>query len=143
MPCVRAKITATLLFRNGPTEEFLWTRRWINTTVQEITSWAKPERYAIRITQDRAPPLEVTVKEYIPTEGDWQCYAWQGKDGSVKKLDLGPFAIADIDATKRAFESYVDNNMEEYIENCLEGSRPIVQVTFAKALNMSAFGGVS
>lgn len=144
MPCIRAKITATFLFRNGPTDEFLWTRRWIGTTVQEISAWAQPDKHVIRITQDRcAEPLDIVVKEYVPTEGDQLHYSWKRKDGSEQDYRLGPYALADVENTKKAFEKYMDDQMNNYLTSCLSGSRPIVLETFTKALEMSLNGGVS
>ncbi|RPA79607.1 hypothetical protein BJ508DRAFT_211060 [Ascobolus immersus RN42] len=139
MPCIRAKITATTLFRLGPTEDYLWTKRWVGSTIQEIPNWAKPVKYHIQITQDRAPPLELIVQEYIPAEGDRQHYEWKRPDGTRGRYETGPYAVVNIEQTKKAFENYIDENMGCYLESCLEGSRPIVVTTFATALNSIDF----
>jgi hypothetical protein len=81
----------------------------------------------------------LVVQEYIPNDGDRQHYEWKRPDGTVGRYETGPYAVVNIEQTKKAFENYIDENMGSYLESCLEGSRPIVVTTFATAMNSIDF----
>lgn len=142
IPCFRARMTESELFRRGPTEEFLWTRRrWLKASPNDRSVWASPAK-GFTITQGMGLTLNLMAKQYKPLPDDRDTYTWVANGGNVGALSCPPFAISDIDDAQRTINRYVEDNTIRYIQEHVS-SNLILWESFSMALRMSNSKGSS
>ncbi|CUS12319.1 unnamed protein product [Tuber aestivum] len=142
IPCFRARMTESELFRRGPTEEFLWTRRrWLKASPNDRTVWASPAK-EFTVTQGMGLTLNLMAKQYKPLPDDRDNYTWIDQNGEVAALACPPYAISDIDRAQGTINRYVEDNIFRYIQEHVS-SNVILWESFSMALRMSSAKGSS
>lgn len=101
--------------------------------MKDLDGWADEERKRIQITLGICPePIELTVRKFIPKEGDILMRNWV--DGNTKKTKiLAAYAIDDIAAAAVGFRQYIDANAFLCMEQILANSETLVRETYAMA----------
>jgi hypothetical protein len=99
------------------------------------------------LTQDKGEgfqdALSVTVARFEPQPGDKTGYEWDDAAGQHHKMEMPPYLICDIEATRRNVREFSQRVRSAYIEAFLMDSNPIVYRTFQAALAYTAFSPVS
>ncbi|KAI1506264.1 hypothetical protein F5X99DRAFT_415506 [Biscogniauxia marginata] len=115
LPCLRWIITDSSLYREQPMPYQLFSRRWQNMDLVDITDWASNEVKTVVISQIFLDaPYEVEVREFIPVEGDMLEAVW--KSGSVvKRQQIPHYALSDMKKTAIMLEQFIDANIATYI----------------------------
>lgn len=159
LPCIRLKITDTSLFRLGllahiqatetylslmlplvSADDFLWTRRWLGKGVKDINTWEAPKMKQVNLIQhDGDDPITVTVKKFVPIEGDAVSYHWQTLEGT-RSLFCAPYALANVQEASRELKRHIKQSATSYIERFITGKSQILSATYAaiqRAINQN------
>jgi hypothetical protein len=143
--CFRPKIRDIEVFRRGPTIEFAWSRRWKSKDIKlEAKSIWKPITElptgrtdgfkVVELSQGHSSEkLRLRVREYNPEPGDKQYYSWYDED-SEHFYNTTPYAITDLGYARNAIKSFLDRNLEGYLDILLLNASPITKRTFETAL---------
>jgi hypothetical protein len=109
------------------------TTRWDGIQMKDMDGWAESGTRRIQITLGLcSEPIGLTVRKYIPIEGDVLARHWV--DGTVKKTKtLEPYAIANIHAAAAEFRQYIDTNAFQCIDSVLANSEPLIRETYNMA----------
>ncbi|TGZ76630.1 hypothetical protein EX30DRAFT_399137 [Ascodesmis nigricans] len=143
-PCYRSRVTSSELFRRGPTSSFLTTPRgvrWLKTSPTDPKVWRSSSR-VITISQGDNPvsathPLQLTIKLYHPQPGDQLSYTWTNSlTGELERLELPPYAIADIDAAEESVKRYINDHLSAHIAARVPG-HTLSRLIFDRALSLS------
>ncbi|KAI1407687.1 hypothetical protein F5Y13DRAFT_174416 [Hypoxylon sp. FL1857] len=106
-PCLRFKLAEIVLFREGGLN---LTKRWAGVKMKNLgpRDWTgeKPRTIAVSIGCTKHP-FEMTVKRFVPKDGDitWKC--WVDSKGTKRKTNIEPYALADIWKTAEEYKNYV------------------------------------
>ncbi|KAH6673450.1 hypothetical protein B0J14DRAFT_480841 [Halenospora varia] len=138
LPCLRYKVTDSILFRtgldympfykrhpmNGPTYgDFHINKEWVSATTRLLD-----------ITQDRGPvPLTLEVREFKPPSEE------NALDLKGRSMYYIPWAIVDAESAVRAVNAYADANVESYLDALLDDSNHLVWDVFHAAIRLSVF----
>lgn len=141
MPCFRARLSSSELFRQGPTDEFRWTqRKWLQTPFNDTKVWRSPQT-RLFVTQGMGLRLELVVKKYEPQPEDTDKYFWTDcSNGAKKSLEMPRYAVADISGAQDAINRYVGDHTESYIKKKIGSEETIPWKTFQMALKISNEG---
>jgi hypothetical protein len=141
IPCFRSRLSSSELFRQGPTDEFRWTKRkWLQTASNDTKVWRSPQTRLL-VTQGMGLQLELIVKQYEPQPDDQGGYTWiDHSTGATKLLTMPRYAVANISAAQDAINRYVSDYTEAYIVKKIGSHDTIPWKTFHMALRMSDEG---
>ncbi|KAK0642135.1 hypothetical protein B0T16DRAFT_421071 [Cercophora newfieldiana] len=133
LPCLRYKLTASVLYRTGKAPGLEFTFRWPVMKLRDIDGWASPEVKTIQVMSDVCPvPLQLVVKRFVPIPGkDSMHRSWMDHKKGVKKTkETTPYAIADMQKAALEMRDYVTNNVFSCMDFFLKGSDKLVKDTY-------------
>ncbi|KAF8846805.1 hypothetical protein BDZ45DRAFT_608397 [Acephala macrosclerotiorum] len=119
LPCLRYIISDASVYREQAAPYQLFSKRWQNMELIDITTWASEETKTIVISQIFLDaPYQVKVKEFVPVEGDMLEEQWNS--GSVVKSHKIPrYALADMEETAQMLQDFIDKSVAKYILGAL------------------------
>ncbi|KAJ9134634.1 hypothetical protein NKR23_g10060 [Pleurostoma richardsiae] len=112
VPCSRYKLTEITLFRKGG---LAITQRWKGATVRDVGDWApgEPDIRYVQMQQNLCKtPMCFAVRRFVPSSTDNISRSWMDR-GQMKKVDLAPYALADVEAAREVFGKYLDSHAFE------------------------------
>ncbi len=135
LPCVRFKITETILFKPGPVPGLEWTHRWRDMKVVDISEWRSPTTKRILTSEGfSSTPVELEVREFVPQEGDVLERHWHGPGGTKQSVKVPCFAIADMNTAKQAYIDYINQAGPEFFKGWFQGKDELLNKTYSAAL---------
>lgn len=135
-PCLRYKITDVKLYKPGQVPGYEWTRRWTNSITDPIQKWACPEVKVIRVSagySNRA--IELQVRKFIPQDGDKLSRTWD-HNGTKKSVAIPPYALIDLESTKSAYSSHIQDIMNDTIHTVLGSPDGLLCKTYFRAVRL-------
>lgn len=138
LPCLRYKITDSILFRTGLDYMPFYKRHpMVGPKFGDfhlVKIWESNITRFLDITQDRGPvPLTLEVRQFaVPFEEN----AFDLKGRGMYDI---PWAIADVNGAVKAINDYADANMLSYLDALLDKSNPLVWDVFQAAINTSFY----
>jgi hypothetical protein len=97
LPCLRWKLTETVLFRGG---NLGLTNRWEGTQMKDISSIDWDEDTRLHTIGMRLPfyskPVQWTVRKFIPLAGDSVARHWVDSNGVARHTQIEPYCLYDI-----------------------------------------------
>lgn len=137
LPCLRYKITDVRLFKPGQVRGFEWTRRWHDSIVENISSWASDEIKVIKVSEGyTSRPVELRVRRFVPQDGDKLDRSWV-VNGVKKSVAIPPYAIVDLDAARKAYAEHIERGIVECFKAVLRPGDGLLWRTYAMAWKMS------
>lgn len=120
MPCYRYIITEASLYREQKAPWQIFSRRWQSMDIVDISSsdWAPSSRIRTIMVSHLNVPTQFAfqVREFIPTAGDILVdEVTDPVEGTVTKVPLPRFAVADMKATAENMRGFVDGNVHNFI----------------------------
>ncbi|KAI0879902.1 uncharacterized protein GGS22DRAFT_176501 [Annulohypoxylon maeteangense] len=121
LPCLRWKLAEVTLYRDGGLG---LTKRWSGVKMKDLgpRDWETDEIRTIKIVIGcRKAPLELSVRKFRPINGDvtWKC--WVDAQGTTRRINIEPYALANIWETSRQYSKYVTNYaliaVAEYVDD--------------------------
>lgn len=120
----------------GPTDNFLWSRRWLGMRLKEITTWQSPDVKWVKLTQDYGgTSITVAVKKFIPLMGDTLTYSWNFPNGSGE-LECAPYALADVQHCIKELQRHIKEAVDQHVQTLLENKTGILSKTFSMILSI-------
>ncbi|KAJ3544754.1 hypothetical protein NM208_g2887 [Fusarium decemcellulare] len=117
MPCVRYRITDTMLYREQKAPYYLFSQRWQSMDLVDITDWASSEIRTIEISLDILhAPSQIKVRKFIPLPGDLLDETWV-KDGETIVYRLPTYAIANMNEAADSIAQMVEREASNYLWN--------------------------
>lgn len=110
LPCVRWKLTSTVLFRSGGLD-FTQRPGWEGTAMKDLgpSDWADEAPRTIHITLGLCDePIELNVRKFKPVAGDVTARPWTYR-GRKYWTEIEPYALADIQKFKKTYHDYITN----------------------------------
>ncbi|KAI5917058.1 hypothetical protein F4810DRAFT_94259 [Camillea tinctor] len=121
LPCLRWKLTETVLFREGGLD---LTARWTGVKVKDINprDWVDSRTRCISINLGLCKAsMVLSVKKFQPIQGDVTWRDWVDRNENARRTDIEPYALANINQTAKEYQGYVQNNaldaIWEYAQN--------------------------
>jgi hypothetical protein len=135
LPCLRTKVTnAISLYREQKAPNTVWTKRWKDFTIQNITEWASTRVRKIRLTQGiENTSYELEVREFVPMEGDLMEKFWT-VNGVRKAVKVPPYAIIDLEKAAKARLQFVNDNVGIYVTRGIDTSKALLRNTYERAI---------
>ena len=82
----------------------------------DISLWASDGARTIEVSPVFADaPFMLKVREFIPVEGDMIEEVWSDENGVIRKHEIPPYAIANMEESARSFQEYIDRAISKYI----------------------------
>jgi hypothetical protein len=138
LPCVRYRITDSVLFDKGEHPQYRWSQRWSSWDIVELDTWASNEVKTITVTQDvfGGATFRIQCREFIPVEGDSLARTWK-KDGETVYYKRAPYAILNMKETAKEIRRFVARNVGTSISYyILEKKDRLLSKTYAMAYSM-------
>ena len=134
LPCLRYKITDASVYREQFAPFQLFSQRWQNMNLVDITDWRSQKIEAIKVTQMFLhAPYFIAVREFIPLEGDVLEEKWT--DGDVTKSHrTPPYALADMQKTAQTMRCFLDRSIIPYIEGTIGNMDALLRSTYQMAI---------
>ncbi|KAI1493290.1 hypothetical protein F5X96DRAFT_237377 [Biscogniauxia mediterranea] len=120
LPCLRWKLTETVLFREGGLD---LTARWTGVKVKDINpkDWVDSKTRSISISLGLCnTSLVLSVKKFQPIRGDVTWRDWVDRNANAQRTDIEPYALANINQTAKDYLAYVNNNAADAIRRYAE-----------------------
>ncbi|KAK7402616.1 hypothetical protein QQX98_011628 [Neonectria punicea] len=137
LACIRYKVTDISLFRLGPSEDFVWSRRWLGKGLQEIATWQSKQVKWIKLTQGYGnASITISVKRFVPLPTDILSYKWEAPDGENKSLECAPYALANIEKVTSELQRHIKDNVIQHISALTEHKAPILGRTLTLILSL-------
>ncbi|KAK3328841.1 hypothetical protein B0H66DRAFT_571609 [Apodospora peruviana] len=134
LSCLRWKITDVKLFKPGQVQGHEWTKRWKDSVVDDIGSWAASELKTIHVTEGYTGKwVKLQVRRFQPQEGDRLERSWVS-NGQKKSVKIPPYAIVDMDAAKGAFDEYIKQGLFDCCKRLLGRKEELLWQTYAIAI---------
>lgn len=144
LPCLRYLITDASLYREQRAPYQLFSQRWQSMDLVDIDLWASDEIRKIEISPVFVnAPFELEVRRFVPFEGDMLQEKWTDENRNIKTHDIPPYAIASMEATAQAFQSYVDRNISTYLVGAIGNLDVLLWTTYTTAFQHSSEAAVS
>ncbi|KAK0732259.1 hypothetical protein B0H67DRAFT_478582 [Lasiosphaeris hirsuta] len=135
LPCIRYKVTDVPLFRLGPSDNYIWTKRWLGKSLKDISKWASEDTTSILLTQDHGgTAINVSVKKFIPVYGDTLNYFWITGSGHKKTLGCTPFAIANLEQVSAEVKRHIKQSVTEHVATFTDNRTAILSKTFSMVM---------
>ncbi|KAK4176547.1 hypothetical protein QBC36DRAFT_187225 [Triangularia setosa] len=120
MPCYRYIITDASLYREQKAPYQLFSRRWQSMDIVDIPSsdWAPSSNVRTIVVShiNVSTPFDFQVREFIPAEGDrLEDEVINPVNGTVTKVPLPRFAVAEMKTTAERMRGFVDRNIYNFI----------------------------
>ncbi|KAK0744774.1 hypothetical protein B0T21DRAFT_380941 [Apiosordaria backusii] len=141
MPCYRYIITDASLYREQKAPYQLFSRRWQSMDIVDIPSsdWAPSSRTrTIVVTHlNVSTPFAFQVREFMPAEGDkMEDEVIDPVDGTVTKMPIPRFAVAEMKNTAERMRAFVDGNIYNFITATV-GSDELLWETYLMAFRQT------
>jgi len=138
LPCLRYKITDTRLYRVGYVPGHVWSNRWQDEEMSDLSTWADSEIKTIHITQDYSPrSITLQVRKFAPVEGDMLCRSWA--HGSVtKSVELPPYAISNIKDAEKSYREFMNKEGKHFFPSTLEPKSGLIWETYNMTMSFSS-----
>ena len=141
MGCVRWKIMDVKLFKPGQVTGHEWTSRWRDSVVDEIGNWDSPELKTIHVTEGyTGQSVQLIVRRFRPQDGDKLSRSWVSADGSVKSVNIPPYAIVSMEEAKTALNRYIKMGLVECCKKLLGPQDQLLWQTYALAIRVLRLG---
>ncbi|KAK0716678.1 hypothetical protein B0T21DRAFT_318606 [Apiosordaria backusii] len=132
LPCIRYKVTDVPLFRDGSTDSFIWTKRWLGKGLKDIAKWGSGDTRLVTLTQEYGgTTIEVLVRRFLPTTGDILDYFWTTISGQKQVLECAPFAIVDLEQLGKELKRHVKESTYQYIVAFTTDRTAVLSKTFS------------
>ena len=143
LPCLRYKITDASVNREQIAPFQLFSQRWQDMDLVDITGWRSHETKTIEVTQTFLyAPYPIEVREFIPLEGDMLEEKWT--DGAVMKSHrIPPYALADMEKTAQTMRSFLDRSIITYVKGTIGNLDALLRTTYQMAIVYSQEAPVS
>ncbi|KAI0100470.1 hypothetical protein F4776DRAFT_658291 [Hypoxylon sp. NC0597] len=135
-PCLRFKLAEIILFREGGLN---LTKRWAGVKMKNLgpRDWTGEKARTIALSIGCTKhPFRLTVRRFVPKDGDTTWKYWVDSEGTRRKTDIEPYALADIWKTANEYKEYVHDYkfaaLREYANK--PGVDVLVQKTYKAAL---------
>lgn len=147
MPCYRYIITEASLYREQKAPWQIFSRRWQSMDIVDISSsdWAPSSRIRTIMVSHLNVPTQFAfqVREFIPTAGDiLEDEVTDPVEGTVTKVPLPRFAVADMKATAENMRGFVDGNVHNFI-TAMVGRDELLWETYLMAFRQVGLARVS
>ncbi|SPN96749.1 uncharacterized protein DNG_00269 [Cephalotrichum gorgonifer] len=137
LPCLRYKITDVRLFKPGQVRGFEWTRRWRDSIVDNISSWASDEVKVIHVSEGyTGRSVELRVRQFVPQDGDKLERSWV-VNGVKKSVAIPPYAIVDLEAARKSYAEHIDRGIVECLTAVVKPNDDLLWKTYRVAWKMS------
>jgi hypothetical protein len=138
LPCLRYKITDSVLFRTGLDYMPFYKRHlMIGPTYGDFhiaKDWVGAKTRFLDVTQDRSPiVLRLEVREFHPL------YEENPLDLKGRSMYCIPWAIADPDVAVETINAYIDHSVGSYLDAMLDDTDGLVWNVFHVAFRLSVF----
>jgi len=133
LPCLRYKLTESILYRTGKGPGLEFTFRWPVMKLKDIDAWASSEVRTILVESDVCPvPLQLSVRKFVPILGrDSLHRSWMDHKKGIKKTkEIEPYAIVDMQKAVQDMRDYIGNNVFPCMDFFLKGSDKLVKETY-------------
>ncbi|KAI0140309.1 hypothetical protein BJ166DRAFT_598133 [Pestalotiopsis sp. NC0098] len=125
-PCVRWKLTDTVLFRTGGLN-FTTRQGWEGAAIRDMGpgDWADDVIHTIKLTLGYCKnPIVLQVRRFKPVKGvDVTSRFWLDPHGQQQETEIAPFALADIKKHRKVLESHVIENAYDAVKQYAEDPR--------------------
>ncbi|KAK3336155.1 hypothetical protein B0T19DRAFT_395938 [Cercophora scortea] len=138
LECLRWKITDVKLFKPGQVAGLEWTKRWRDSVLDDIGSWASSDYRTIRVTEGyTGKSVELLVREFNPQDGDKLYRTWvsPGPNGKRWKVEIPRYAIVNMEAAKDAFDTYIREGMVPCCQHFLDSRENLFWRTYSLAIH--------
>lgn len=136
--CLRWKLVDVKLYKPGQVKGLEWTNRWREDCGgYDIGTWASVDTRDICVTEGyTGRSVLLRVRRFEPQEGDKLHRSWVSEDGVIKKVEIAPYAILDMDAAKEALHYYIQQSLINCCRNLLGGHDKLIWITYRLAIKM-------
>ncbi|KAI1499551.1 hypothetical protein F5X99DRAFT_273021 [Biscogniauxia marginata] len=135
LPCLRWKLTETVLFREGGLD---LTTRWTGVKVRDLgpKDWVEDKPRSISISLGLCNvSMVLSVKKFQPIRGDVTWRDWVDSNREAHRTDIEPYALANINQAAQEYLTHVNDNATDAIRrygtnSCVDS---LVRKTFMAA----------
>lgn len=138
LPCLRWKLAEVVLYREGGLG---LTKRWSGVKMKDLgpRDWQNDTTRTITVRiACRQAPLKFTVRKFTPVNGDVTWRYWVDGQGVRRRIDIEPYALANVWETSRQYSKYVTTYalvaVAEYAEDINRSVDILVRKTYNAAL---------
>ncbi|KAH9996735.1 hypothetical protein F4779DRAFT_631537 [Xylariaceae sp. FL0662B] len=121
IPCLRYKLTEIVLFREGGLG---LTQRWNGVKMKDLgpRDWDGGRERPLKITIGKFKcSFELVVRKFKPLPTDITWRNWVDRSKTLKRIEIEPYALANITKTAKEYKSYVYVNaqpaLRQYVKN--------------------------
>ncbi|KAL4953331.1 hypothetical protein BDW69DRAFT_194945 [Aspergillus filifer] len=140
LPCLRMIITDVSLYREQDKPCQLFSKRWQNMDVIDITNWASSEIKTITLCQNNAEaPYEVQVREFVPFEGDMLELTWVSGN-RVRSHKMPQYALVDMESAAKSLKWLTSTYVVQYIVGTVGNLDELIWQTYYFAFRYQAKG---
>ncbi|KAK7419223.1 hypothetical protein QQZ08_010935 [Neonectria magnoliae] len=127
----------TRMAKACPSEDFVWSRRWLGKGLKEIATWQSKQVKWITLTQGYGnASITVSVKRFAPLPTDILSYRWEAPNGENKSLECAPYALANIEKATSELQRHVKDNVIQHISALTEHRARILGRTLTMILSL-------
>ncbi|KAK4165574.1 hypothetical protein QBC43DRAFT_208230 [Cladorrhinum sp. PSN259] len=124
MPCYRYIVTDAHLYREQVAPYQLFSRRWQSMDIIDIPSsdWESSEIRTITVTPSYVnAPFAFEVRMFRPVEGDSLEDQWTRPDGTMGRVRMPNYAVADMQKTAMEMKAFIDQSIVTFINATVGG----------------------
>ncbi|ORX98193.1 hypothetical protein BCR34DRAFT_496330 [Clohesyomyces aquaticus] len=138
LPCVRYKLTDASLFRLGPTEDFLKSKRWAGRQIKELSTWQSADIKVVELTQDHGNTrIRIPVRKFKPIPGDILFYRWKISSGE-RTYVCPPYAVTHVEKVGAELRRHIYDTTAVHVESIVNSNNTILVETFRIAMKSVA-----
>ncbi|CAJ2500739.1 Uu.00g035920.m01.CDS01 [Anthostomella pinea] len=128
--CVYFKIPDILLFREGPTDTYLWTKRFLEARLDDISTWQTSESYPVWLTQRvGTSKIQVSARMLLPDATDVLSYTWSTSEGK-RTLRCPPYALGNMQAVLGELKRHIEANEARHLAESTSRRPLLIHRTF-------------
>ena len=110
LPCLRWKLSNTVLCKPGPVPGYEWSRRWQVDKEYQIRNWENQEEKEIYLADSfNMIVVKLRVRRFVPQVGDKLQRTWDHQ-GVRHSVDIPPYALIELE---KGSQEYSENLMSE------------------------------
>ncbi|KAK3991427.1 hypothetical protein QBC44DRAFT_236889 [Cladorrhinum sp. PSN332] len=124
MPCYRYIVTDAHLYREQAAPYQLFSKRWQSMDIIEIPAshWESSEIRTIAVTPSYVnAPFSFQVRMFRPVDGDRLEDEWTRPDGTIGRVRMPNYAVADMHKTAMEMKAFVDQSIVTFINATVGG----------------------